>query len=108
MFPLTFRLALLENAFSLLFVTHVNLRRDATDDEDATDAEDDARSDEHHSSSHSPLEVSLALDEHDGTELGEDTSRDITETQATNPCGAFVLAFCFLDVGLLTRAWQPA
>uniref|UniRef100_A0A6B0VG40 Putative zinc finger protein n=1 Tax=Ixodes ricinus TaxID=34613 RepID=A0A6B0VG40_IXORI len=43
-FPLTFRLELLENAFSLLFVTHNNLRRDARDDEDATDAEDDARS----------------------------------------------------------------
>ncbi|KAL1417274.1 hypothetical protein MTO96_027006 [Rhipicephalus appendiculatus] len=47
--PLTFRLEVLENVFSLLFVTHVNLRRDASDDEDATDAEDDARSDEHHS-----------------------------------------------------------
>ncbi|XP_077537379.1 zinc finger FYVE-type containing 26 spastizin [Haemaphysalis longicornis] len=85
-FPLIFRLELLENVFSLLFVTHVNLRRDATDDEDATDAEDDARSDEHHSSSHSPLELSLALDAHDGTESDEDTSRDIAETQATNSC----------------------
>lgn len=85
-FPLTFRLELLENAFSLLFVTHVNLRRGATDDEDATDAEDDAHSDEHHSTSHSPLEGSLALDVQDGTESDEDTSRDITETQATNSC----------------------
>lgn len=49
MFPLTFRLELLENAFSLLFVTHNNLRRDARDDEDATDAEDDARSEDPHS-----------------------------------------------------------
>ncbi|KAG0429990.1 hypothetical protein HPB47_023104 [Ixodes persulcatus] len=48
-FPLTFRLELLENAFSLLFVTHNNLRRDARDDEDATDAEDDARSEDPHS-----------------------------------------------------------
>lgn len=80
LFPLTFRLELLENAFSLLFVTHVNLRRDATDDEDATDAEDDARSDEQHSY-HSPVEVSGTPDTHE-TESDEEMSKNDAENQA--------------------------
>ncbi|KAK8765076.1 hypothetical protein V5799_032316 [Amblyomma americanum] len=80
LFPLTFRLEILENTFSLLFVTHVNLRRDATDDEDATDAEDDARSDEHHSN-HSPVEVSLTPDTHE-TESDEVIPKNDAENQA--------------------------
>uniref|UniRef100_A0A131YW54 Zinc finger FYVE domain-containing protein 26 n=1 Tax=Rhipicephalus appendiculatus TaxID=34631 RepID=A0A131YW54_RHIAP len=79
--PLTFRLEVLENVFSLLFVTHVNLRRDASDDEDATDAEDDARSDEHHSSQ-SPLEVSVTPDARD-TESDGDTKNN-AENQAAS------------------------
>lgn len=80
--PLTFRLEVLENAFSLLFVTHVNLRRDASDDEDATDAEDDARSDENHLS-HSPIEVSVNPDAHD-TESDGDISKNNADNQAAS------------------------
>lgn len=84
--PLTFRLEVLENVFSLLFVTHVNLRREASDDEDATDAEDDARSDEHHSS-HSPVEVSVTPDAHD-TESDGDIPKNNTENQAASVYGS--------------------
>lgn len=60
--PLTLRLELLENAFSLLFVTHNNLRKNGPEDEDTTDAEDDAKSDDRQSGSPPRREVSDVLD----------------------------------------------
>ncbi|KAM7289820.1 putative zinc finger protein [Ixodes scapularis] len=84
-FPLTFRLELLENAFSLLFVTHNNLRRDARDDEDATDAEDDARSEDPHSPTGSNNRVHQ---EGNQTAGGEDACHVTSPTLASSVAGA--------------------
>ncbi|CAN8008662.1 unnamed protein product, partial [Ixodes pacificus] len=84
-FPLTFRLELLENAFSLLFVTHNNLRRDARDDEDATDAEDDARSEDPHSPTGSNNRVHQ---EENQTAGGEDACHVASPTLSSSVAGA--------------------